>query len=423
MKDLEKALKPEREVIDNNLVILVDPRPRAELIAIAGSHFAGAVFEPQGKAGLARFTADMMMRGTESRSYSQIIDGAESLGARIDFNSGEDLASSTATCTPDTLDSTVELLMDCVINPVFPEEEIEKVRGQILTRILLREDRTAPVARRIAREMLYPEDNPYHNPLDGYEGTIKIVDRKDVAGFWDDHYGPESTILSFSGRISLEEAVEVVAKHSGGWQEKGERPAVPNIAVKEPESSKKTVLPMMHKSQVDIAVMCQTVARKHPDHQALKAANIILGRLGLMGRFGRRIRGEEGLAYYATSQYNPKVTGGYWMAYAGVNPSNAERALEAIYEEMRSMATKQVTEEEYGDSVTNTIGSLALRLETSRNSASFLNQIEIHDLGLDYVERYEELVRSVSREDILRVCDTYLRPEKSVSALVGPYDE
>ncbi len=423
MNELKDVLDIERTVLDNGLVILVDHRPRAEMVALSGSFFAGAVFQPREKAGLSRFTAKMLMSGTESRSRREIIEGAESVGASIRFDSSEDLSSSVATCTPGNLENTLELLMDCIRNPSFPENEIEKVRGRLLTKILLREDKTSAVARRLAREMLYPQGNPYHAPLGGYEDSIQSIEREDLLAFWHDHYGPESMIISLSGNISMEKAAKCIGRYCEDWERRGERPRTPDIKVEKPKGKKKKVFSMMHKSQVDMAVMCQTIPRTHPDHHALASANVILGKLGLMGRLGRSIRGEEGMAYYATCNYRPKITGGYWLAYAGVNPQNTQKALTGIYNEMESISKERINEEEFEDCVTHRIGSLALKLETCRNTAPFLNRVEVFDLGMDYANRYEDLVRNVEPEDIRRVCERYLNPDASVAALAGPYQE
>ncbi len=423
MRDLAGSLPIQREQLDNGLVILANERPGSELIVVRGSYMAGPILDPKGESGLSRFVGDMMMRGTKKRSYLQIIDEVESLGAGIRFYAGEDVAWSSARCTPSSFDKTMEILMDCTMNPTFPEDEMEKVRGTMLTRVKQREDSTAAVASRLVREMLFPKGNPYHYDPGGYEETINAISRDDVKKFWENHYGPESTILSFSGNITMQEILDKLERHSPGWESRGPKPKMPSIAVERPVKATRKVHPMMHKSQVDIAVACQTVPRTHPDNYPLDLANAILGRIGLMGRLGKNIRDRQGLAYYAASTYAPRITGGYWMAYAGVNPANVQKALSSIYQEMGRISASTVTKREHGDVMTNKVGFLALRLETCGGSAGFMHDIEIHRLGLDYVDRYEEIIRSVGREDIQRVCQEYIREEEAPSAIVGPYQE
>ncbi len=421
MRTLAGSLRIERLEFDNGLVVLVNPRPDSELIVITGSSLAGAVFDPKSKPGLSQFTSGMMMRGTKKRRHMEIVDETESLGAGIRFHADDDLAWSTSRCTPATLDKTVELLFDCMMNPTFPEAEIEKVRGLMLTSIKEREDSTQAVAQRLAREMLFPEGNPYHSDPGGYEETVNAITRDDVARFWERQYGPESTILAFSGRVTTDEVKRRIEHYCKDWDARYPRPDVPTVEVPRPTKPACKVLPMMHKSQVDIVMMCQTVPRSHPDHYPLASATVILGKLGLMGRLGKTIRDRQGLAYYATCSYSPRITGGYWTAFAGVDPANVDRAVESMKQEMQKISRELVSKNEHRDSATHQVGSLALKLETAQAAAAFMHSIEIYGLGLDFVDRYEEIVNSVSREDIRRVCQAYLRPEEACTAVVGPY--
>jgi len=420
MNTLAGSLRIGRLELDNGLVILVNERPDSELIVITGSSLAGAVFDGRKRPGLSQFTSGMMMRGTKKRKYMQIVDQTESLGAGIRFHADDDLAWSSSRCTTSSLDKTVELLFDCMMNPTFPEAEIEKVRGLMLTNIKEREDSTQAVAQRIAREMLFPEGNPYHSDPGGYEETVNAITREDVAGFWDQQYGPESTILSFSGRITLAEVEKKTKLLSRDWDARHPRPKVPPVEVLRPIKATRRVVPMMHKSQVDIVVMCQAVARSHPDNYALASANVILGRLGLMGRLGKNIRDKQGLAYYATCSYSPRITGGYWTAFAGVDPANVDKALDSMKHEMAEISRNPVSKAEHRDAATHQVGSLALKLESAQSAAAFMHGIEIHGLGLDFVDRYEDIVNSVSREDMRRVCQEYLRTEEACTAVVGP---
>jgi len=420
MNSLKGSLKIRREETDDGLVILVNERSDSELIVIQGTYPSGPAFDPEKKPGLSRFTSEMMMRGTKKRKYRRIIDEVESLGAGIRFYSGDDVAWSSARCTPQTLDKTLEILFDCTANPVFPEEEVEKVRGIILTRIMQREDSTAAVANRIAREMLFPVGNPYHHDPGGYEDSISGISREDVISFHEKQYGKNSAILTFSGKITLEGVLQSIQRHSSEWELVEPGPRVPDISVKRPVKPRKKHHQMPQKSQADIAIMCPAPERTHVDHYALDLGNTILGKIGLMGRLGKSIREKQGLAYYATSLYVSRITCGYWIAYAGVNPANVDRALEGIYREMGRISEEPVMKREYSDVLTNRIGNMALRLETCSGAAGFMQTIERHGLGLDLAERYEGKIRSITQQDIQRACSKYIRSDGAVTAIAGP---
>jgi zinc protease len=139
-----------------------------------------------------------------------------------------------------------------------------------------------------------------------------------------------------------------------------------------------------------------------------------------MGRFGKTVREELGLAYYCFA-YAPESWGNaLWLASAGVNPENVDRAVETMVQQMRLMQAELVTEEEHEELVKYQLGSMAMMLETKGSIAGRLLMIEQWGLGADYFEQYPEIVRSISREDIREAAQRYFRPEKHVRVIAGP---
>jgi zinc protease len=99
-----------------------------------------------------------------------------------------------------------------------------------------------------------------------------------------------------------------------------------------------------------------------------------------------------------------------------------DTALEAIRiakAEIRRMREELVTEEELSDAKDYLTGSFPLRFDTNRKVANFLAQVEYFQLGLDYPERYPDLIRKVTRKDVQRVAQTYLKPETLITVIVA----
>jgi zinc protease len=125
------------------------------------------------------------------------------------------------------------------------------------------------------------------------------------------------------------------------------------------------------------------------------------------------------LAYYAYSSLAADAVGGVWMAGAGVNPDNVDAAVASMTDEFARIAGEGVSAEELADSQAYLTGILPLTLETNEGVAGTLLSMEWHDLGLDYLLRYKELIYSVTCEDVQRVCAEYLRPERLVLVVAG----
>src|SRR4029450_3924189 len=129
---------------------------------------------------------------------------------------------------------------------------------------------------------------------------------------------------------------------------------------------------MMNKAQVDIAYGFITILRSDPRYYAYSLMNNVLGQYSLGGRLGDSIRERQGMAYYVFSALDANVIPGPLMIRAGVNPSNVDRALASIDEEVARMATEGPTDRELAESRQFLIGSLPRRLETNVGIAHFL---------------------------------------------------
>ena len=149
-------------------------------------------------------------------------------------------------------------------------------------------------------------------------------------------------------------------------------------------------------------------------------ADLILGRLGLMGRLGATLRDEEGLAYYVYSQAQAGFLAGPWAVRAGVSPTNVERAVTGIVREIQGLQREPVRGDELRDAQDFLTGSLAVRLETDAGIAGALLEIELYDLGGDYLLRYPGLIRAVTPDAIGAAAVRYLRLDGYTVATAVP---
>jgi zinc protease len=139
-----------------------------------------------------------------------------------------------------------------------------------------------------------------------------------------------------------------------------------------------------------------------------------------MGRIGKVVREDSGLAYYAYSNLGAGLGPGSWTVSAGVNPANVEKARDLIVRELRRFVERGVEAEELRDSKANFVGRLPLSLESNAGVANALLSIERYGLGLDYYQRYAKLVHAVSRAEVLQVARAFIHPDRLVVATAGP---
>jgi zinc protease len=179
---------------------------------------------------------------------------------------------------------------------------------------------------------------------------------------------------------------------------------------------------MTNKTQADIALGTVGPARTAEEYYAARVGDLILGHLGLMGRLGEKVRDQQGLAYYAYSGLEAGLGRGPWSVRAGVNPTNVDRAIESILAEIVRLQHEPVTDQELEDGQDYLTGSLPLRLETNEGIAGMLLDMDLYQLGDDYIMRYPDLVRAVTKEHIQAAALKYLDPEHYAIAIVGPYE-
>lgn len=409
-----------RRVLPNGIVCLVRENHASPAVVIQGMIRAGHVDVNPEKAGLAGVTAGLLDRGTVSRTSAQIAEEVEAVGASLHLGAGWHTTAFGAKCLAEDLDLILGVLADVLQHPVFPSEEIEKVRGEILTDLEERENNTRRMADLEFRALAYPRPHPYGVSPQGYRDTIERLTREDLSDFYKEHYGPRDMLVAVVGGVSAESIHDRVEAVLGGWR--GAGPVKPSdLPSLEPlaEVRRKTVS-LSGKTQSDIVLGVRGPARKSSDYLAARLADMVLGGFGLMGRLGKNVRDEQGLAYYALSRLEGGLGPGPWMAIAGVNPQNVERAVDSILAELRRLRDTPVEPGELDDAKAYMTGSLPILLETNEGVARALLEMELYNLGLDYLQRYPGLIEALTADEVQEAARTYLNPEAYALAIAGP---
>jgi zinc protease len=409
----------ERAELSNGIVVLGQAQPEDEAVSARIRIEAGAALDPAELPGLAAFTARSILRGTGDRSFEQFNEATDNLGASVSVDAGRNFTEVSIRSLREDLPTLLDLVADALRQPAFPEEEIEKVRNEILTTIQEQNNDTRTSSELQLRKLLYPEGHPYRHRTLGELASIPTIRRADLAGFHRHRYGPKlMTVAVVGGIADFKEAVSLIEQRFGDWDPDvpAINPVLPPPAFKAGSAS----IGIAGKTQADLAIGTHTIARSDPAYYALDLGNLILGRLGLMGRLGANVRDKQGLAYYSYSSVESGKYGSLWVARAGVDPSNVERAKTGIIEELQRIREEPVTDEEIADGKSYTVGSLPIALETNDGVAATLLSIEHYNLGLDYLDRYPELINSVTKEEITASLQAHIDAAALAVSVAGP---
>jgi zinc protease len=408
-----------RTVLDNGIVVLVRENHTSPSVVVDADLRAGALWETREQAGLAGFTASALMRGTQRRSFNEIYEAIESVGASLSISAGTHTSGFYGKSLAEDLGLLFDLAADALRRPAFPPDQVERLRGELLTRMAIRANNTRARAEETFFELAYP-GHPYAIDEDGYPETIQALGVGDLRAFHAAHFGPRGMIVTIVGAVRAAEAVELVERHFGDWANPDQPAEPPLPGVTPPPEAVVRRVAMPGKIQSDIVLGGYGPARRHPGFLAARLGNNILGVFGMGGRIGDRVREKHGMAYYAASSLDGGLGPGAWRAYAGVNPGNVERAIELMLREIGRFTTRRVTADELEDNKAFFLGRLPFSLETNEGIASAIGTLELYDLGLDYWQRYPALLQAISRDDILEVAREFLSAEHYVLAVAGP---
>jgi zinc protease len=407
-----------RTVLPNGIVVLARENFSSPSVVVAGYLSVGAVDENLPQAGLAGLTAGALMRGTSRWSFNEIYESLESVGASLGISAGRHFTSFQGKGLAEDLELTLSILAEALRRPTFPQAQVERLRGERLTSLRVRDDHTGAVAGMAFDALAYP-NHPYAVPSDGTVDSVGALTASDLAEFHRRFCGPKGMVVAVVGGVKAGRALDLVERAFGDWSRTGQpdRPGLP--AVDGPEAIVRQDKYLPGKSQCDIVLGSPGPARSEPGYLAAALGNSILGRFGLMGRIGDAVRETAGLAYYAYSTIGASVGPEPWEVVAGVSPANIDRAIDLIRQEIRKFTIGRVTVEELQDNQAQFTGRLPLQLETNEGVAGGLVHLERFSLGLDYYQRYPDLIQAVTRDEILEMARRYLDADRLAIAVAG----
>ena len=416
---LARGLRPVRAELANGAVVIVQQTSMTPAVTISASFRAGSMFDPRELPGLSYLTGRVLDRGTERRTASHIAEDLDDRGISLKVSTNRHALTLSCTCLSEDFDDVFEILADVMRRPIFPDAEVEKRRAEAITTLRQNEDTPGLRAVDAVLELLYSPAHPYGRPPKGTAAGVAGVRQSDMRAFHARRIRPGVLSLAIVGDVEASHAIPRVAMELEDW----EAEPADLFSLPPPQRitrQRKAVIEMPAKPQSEIVYGVTTVRRLDPRFPAYWMMNIIFGQFGLGGRLADNIRERQGMAYYAFSTFDPAAAEAPLLIRAGVDPSDVDRTLEAIEQEMSSLAADGPTAKEIEESRAYLIGSIPRLLETNQSIAAFLQTNEEYGLGLDFDQQLPGLLRRVTREEIASAASEALRPDRAAVAVAGP---
>jgi len=410
----------ERIVLDNGITLLVTERPGAPMVVVNVLIKAGSVVEPPEKSGLANLTAELLTQGTAKRTAAEIAQETDFMGMSLAASSDYDYVKVEMTALKRYLDKGAGILADILINPTFPREEVSRKVVEIEGELKKNEEDSGWVAEHEFLKTLF-KTHPYGRLVEGDEESIKRLTREDIINFHSNYYLPNRTIIAVAGDITPSRARSLVERNFGNWR----REEIKEKTLANPSNPEKTVSINLDRkiTQANIVLGHLGITRDNPDYYTLKVMNYILGGGGFSSRLMNEIRDKRGLAYSVSSEFVARKYSGYFQVELQTKNRSATDVIELVLDNMKRMRENEVSDKELEGAKAYLIGSLPLQIETNKEVAENIALIEFYGLGLDYFDKFPDYIEAVTKEDVLRVAQKYLHPEKYVLVTVANLEE
>ena len=376
----------------------------------------GARDEPDNLAGTSHFLEHLLFKGTAKRSAKDIADEFDAVGGDVNAFTGKEYTCYYSRVISDDLPMALDVLSDMIINSKIDPSDFDSERNVILEEIAMHEDAPDELVHDLFYRRLW-DGHPLGRPVLGFNETIANVSRDEVAGYWQDRYGPSNLVVAAAGNLDHEELARSVDELFAGGE--GSRTSRTGPA---PQAQLGVNVHKRPTEQAHIVLGTEGLSRNHPDRHALALLDTILGG-GMSSRLFQEVREKRGLAYSVYSYRALFADTGTFAIYAGTTPQNAETVIDIALAEADSIVKNGVTQAEFDRAKGHVRGSLVL---ASEDPGSRMNRLGRQQLTTGEILSIDELIErfdALTMEDVARVADMVLGAGRFQVTVVGPFEE
>lgn len=415
-----KFAKFDRAFLANGMELIVANRSAVPVVNIRLSLDAGYASDQFGELGTSSLAMTMLDEGTDSRTALEISDELARLGARFNAGSGIDSSTIGISALKENLDASLEIFADILLNPTFPEHELERLRKMRIARI--QQEKTQPVglAIRIFPKLLYGQGHAYSMPLtgSGTEESVGRISRQSLVDYHDTWFRPNNATMIVVGDTSMAEIKPKLERLLGDW-EPGITPTknITEVGLRDAEQVYLIDRPGSEQSIIFAGNIAPAVSEGN--EIAVETMNEIIGG-SFTSRINMNLREDKSWAYGAFTMLLDTKGQRPFIAYA---PVQTDKTMESMAEMKRELVEylgdNPATEEEIAKVKSNNTLSLPGRWETAAAVLRDIGEIVNYDLPDDYWDTYADNVRNISARQIAEAAEAVIKPDNLIWVVVG----
>ena len=379
----------------------------------------GSSSDPVGKSGLADLTAQMIERGSQKLSATQIADQFGYYGSSFISDIDYDYSYFATYGLSQHQSELFNLFFDVVTTPAFSVGEVQRLKGEMIAEIKRSYDQHGFMAGKVFNQFLFGA-HPYGRNSSGTVRDVASIKQKDMIRFYIKNYRPNNATLILVGDINEKFAKEFQQKLDSWEPRELENINLPPLR---PLDSQRILL--VNRSdlqQSEIRLGHYGIKRKIDDYQALMVAETILSS-GFTSRLMKEIRDKRGLTYGISSSFDARKEIGPFTIATNTRHEKVGEVITETVNILKNFHEKGVTPQEVADAKGYLRGVFPRRIETSDQLAKMLVALKFYDIDESYLKNYLSLLDDVSVSDVNRAIKKYYQPNLLRVLIYGPKDK
>ena len=406
-----------RYKLDNGMVVyLMEDR---ELPLVGGTVLVrtGDRLEPPDKVGLASIAGEVMRTGgTAKHSGDELNQLLEQRAASVETDIGTTAGSASFSALSEDLETVFDLFAEVVQQPAFAQDKLDLAKTQAAGQIARRNDDPNDIVDREFTKLVYGNSSPYARTVE-YQ-TLDNISRQDLVGFYETYFHPENTILGIIGDFDSAKMRSLIQEKFGNWKPTSPAPQVPVPSASQAKQAGIFFVdrPQLTQSYVQMGHLGGQF--NSPDYAALDVMNQVLNGFG--GRLFNEVRSRQGLAYSVYGYWSPRFDyPGMFVAGGQTRSDGTVPFIKGVLAEIERLQTTPVTQKELDYAKDQVLNSFVFNFQDPGQTLSRLMRYEYYGYPADFLFRYQKAVKATTINDVQRVAQKYLQPNKIVTLVVG----
>jgi zinc protease len=404
-----------RITLSNGMRLILMEYHRAPVVSVTAVFPGGSAQDEEGKAGVASMMAELLRRGTTTRTARQLADEIEFLGADIATGADSDYVSAGLQTLASDAPTGLDLLADVLRNATFPDEEIERARKLRIAGLQALPQDPGAVAARVAEETAFA-GHPYGRMAN--LRTLAAITRADLVSCYRRVVAPNRAIVAAVGDFRAADMAAALRRRFDDWPRASAaaiaplpRPALPTRRV--------VLIDKPDDTQAHVVFVGPGAPRNDPSRVALSVADVLLGG-GFTSRLVDEIRINRSLTYGIGSDFDERLSGGSFEVSTFTKVETTRRLIDATASVLARTASAGLTAAELRKAKGYLAGQFAISVQTPEALSGRLARNAFYGLPDDELQTYLSRLGAVTLADVDRVARSYFDPKRMSLVVVGP---